>query len=369
MKVFHLTYWHPNQQNPNEGIWIRRHIEALQPHVESQFVYHLEIKRASGWYLNTSKIHDNHSVFRLSAPIPWWLIEIISSFIVTFILVVKARRYNIVNIHIAYPLLTYVHIIRKLLRNKLVITEHWSAYHFNFGVKRALPRAQRIFSNDLPLITVSESLRIDIERFSSQTFTTTAVVPNTVDGSIFSYREVEPRNGKVFFMLAQWKWPKQPELIIKAFARFMRDTEYSQSQLRIGGSGPLLDPMMELVSSLCLKDNVFFLGDLPPVSVAREMNLCSAFLHCSEYETFSVVCAEAVCCGAPVIASAVGGIPEFINRENGVLVKEASTEGWLETLRIFNGMSYDRKRISQTARERFSFETVGQEYFNFLESL
>lgn len=210
---------------------------------------------------------------------------------------------------------------------------------------------------------------MDIERFSSHTFTATAVVPNAVDGSIFNYREVKPRSGKVFFMLAQWKWPKQPELIIEAFAKFMRETEYSQLQLRIGGSGPLLKPMMELVSSLCLKDNVFFLGDLPPISVASEMNLCSAFLHSSEYETFSVVCAEAVCCGAPVIASAVGGIPEFINRDNGVLVKEASAEGWLEKLRMFDDTSYDRKRISQTARQRFSFETVGQAYFNFLESL
>lgn len=210
---------------------------------------------------------------------------------------------------------------------------------------------------------------MDIERFSSHTFTAAAVVPNTVDCSIFSYREVKPRNAKVFFMLAQWKRPKQPEMIIKAFAKFMLDPEYSQSQLRIGGSGPLLDSMMELVSSLGLNDNVFFLGDLPSISVAREMNLCSAFLHCSEYETFSVVCAEAVCCGAPVIASAVGGILEFIHCENGVLVKEASTKGWLETLRMFDGMSYDRKRISETARERFSFETVGQEYFNFLGSL
>ena len=367
--MLHLTYWYSNKQDIHEATWIRAHVHSLEVHVQAQYICHFAIKEAKRFSFRSEKVDQNHSSFLLSGPMPWWLIEILSFFGLVFLLLVKARKYNLVNVHIAYPLLTYFHLIRKWIRKPIVITEHWSGYHFNFGVKRKLPRIQRIFSNRLPLITVSDSLKTDIEHFSHQTVTASCVIPNAVDSKTFYRNEKIQPNSHLFFMLSHWKWPKKPEVIIRAFAKFIQSEEDARHQLRIGGYGAQLKEMEELVDALQVRDNVVFLGMLSPAAVAVEMNRSGAFLHCSEYETFSVVCAEAICSGTPVVASAVGGIREFINESNGVLLQENTVRDWLSALRNFRSLHFNRTGISRAAAERFDMEKVGLRYANFLKEV
>lgn len=281
----------------------------------------------------------------------------------------KAPKYTLVNVHIAYPLLTYFHFIRKWIRRPVVITEHWSSYHFNFGAKKDLPRVQRIFSNGLPLITVSESLKRAIETFSRQLVLRGCVIPNGINAKIFHRRDNTPFNSSVFFMLSHWKWPKRPDVVVRAFAELVQDDEYTNYHLRIGGNGPQLQQIEILIDFLKIRDKVTFLGVLSPADAAEEMNKCSAFLHSAEYETFSVVCAEAICSGTPVMASAVGGIPEFINRTNGILIGSNKVSDWVSNLKSFHGDVYDRTEISRRSLQRFCVEHVGLQYYTFLKEI
>ena len=124
-------------------------------------------------------------------------------------------------------------------------------------------------------------------------------------------------------MVSLWKLPKQPMMIIKAFKKFV--DSHPNAKLIIGGYGPLWQEMIDTVHSYNLDHYVDFIGKLDSDQIASEMNKASAFIHISDYETFSVVCAEALCCGTPVIASAVGGIPEFIeDGKNGILINHNS---------------------------------------------
>ena len=136
MKVFHLTYWYPTRRNIHEAVWIRRHIEALATEVAGQYVYHLEIRQGRKFAFNRDTEHGHYTSFRFSGPMPWWVIEILSSMGAFYLLTFKARHYDIINIHIAYPLLTYFHWMKRWVTRPVVITEHWSGYHFNFGVKK-----------------------------------------------------------------------------------------------------------------------------------------------------------------------------------------------------------------------------------------
>lgn len=69
-----------------------------------------------------------------------------------------------------------------------------------------------------------------------------------------------------------------------------------------------------------LQDRVHFAGpcaDLPPVY--RDAD---AFVLPTAYETFSLVCMEALACGVPVIATRVGGIEDYLrDGENGFAVE------------------------------------------------
>ena len=93
---------------------------------------------------------------------------------------------------------TYLHLFQNFIKKPIVITEHWSAYHLNFGVKKELNRIKRIFNNKVTWITVSEALKNDLIRFSGNTALKAFVIPNVVDSVTFTSRNQEKRD--YFFM-------------------------------------------------------------------------------------------------------------------------------------------------------------------------
>lgn len=70
--------------------------------------------------------------------------------------------------------------------------------------------------------------------------------------------------------------------------------------------------------------NVFFMGNLPNAGGYNEY--ADLFFLCSNYEGLPMVIIEALACGKPIVASAVGGIPELLNGENGFAVQNNAAE-------------------------------------------
>jgi glycosyltransferase involved in cell wall biosynthesis len=70
-----------------------------------------------------------------------------------------------------------------------------------------------------------------------------------------------------------------------------------------------------------LNKNVFFSGFKNTEAVAETMRRSDALLMFSHFEGMPVTIIEAQCCGLPVIASAVGAVPEMVSPANGFLVK------------------------------------------------
>lgn len=70
--------------------------------------------------------------------------------------------------------------------------------------------------------------------------------------------------------------------------------------------------------------NVYFMGD---ISNAGNYNkYADLFFLPSNYEGLPIVIIEALACGKPVVASAVGGIPELLNGKNGFAVNNDAQE-------------------------------------------
>jgi glycosyltransferase involved in cell wall biosynthesis len=70
---------------------------------------------------------------------------------------------------------------------------------------------------------------------------------------------------------------------------------------------------------------------------------------------------EWLCAGLPVISSAVGGVTELINEDNGLLVASGNSQALAEAMQhLMNHYgNYNRGEIARTAAATYSYEAVG----------
>ena len=369
MKVLHIANWYPSSPTPFSALWIQNHINSLSEYAYNK-VYHIEIRLGKANIVRGEN-EDKSSYFIIYLPKMYWTLnELISFLLILIVIKKKYKDFDIVNFHIAYPNCTYLNLIRKWIKIPMVITEHWSAYHFNFNIinPQKRKRIKRIFKHNIPIITVSKALLKDIEDFSNSSFPN-YIIPNIVNTEIFTYlKNIQSSEKYRFFSVSQWKWPKNPFTILKAWKKLQN--KYDNLELIIGGYGPQWNEMIEFSNILGIQDTVEFRGRLNSEQIALEMNKAIAFIHLSEYETFSVVCAEALCCGTPVIASNVGGIREIIKQKNGILIdnKEQQVIAAIKYL-IENEKLYKKRNIFTDAVSIYSKANIGKKYYETIQEI
>ena len=137
--------------------------------------------------------------------------------------------------------------------------------------------------------------------------------------------------------------------------------------LRLVGDGPLRPRLEALARELALGDRVEFLGRRPHDEVASLVRGCEVFALPSIAEPFGIAALEALACGRPVVASAVGGLPEFIeDGRNGLLVAPGDPEALACALRRLLEDGALRAALGEagrrTAHEGYSAEAMGAAY-------
>jgi glycosyltransferase involved in cell wall biosynthesis len=368
VRILHITPWFPEPDDPIHGIFIRRHIEALQlPGVENT-VLHLAVHLPgeNRHSFSENNIEHCHQTIPLNS---WRLAE----WVYQRLLKKKLREYHArekfthVCFHIAYPALTGYRSIENLLPEKKLIIEHWSAYHFNFHHTRRPHRLSKLFGYNIKLITVSERLGKDIAQFCDRDIRY-EVVPNVVDTHLFQYpsRAEQIKDHKAdlqLLMHAFWKEPKKPFEVLQAMA----DGGMAGVSVIVSGNGPLWSHMKSFVSDKKLHDRVTFIDMASPGQIASLMQNADGFILPTSYETFSVVTAEALCCGCPVMVSDAGALPELVNDRNGIIKRH--DESWSAATERFRTRTFDRKQIAADASKKYAASEVGAQLLNILNTL
>lgn len=115
-------------------------------------------------------------------------------------------------------------------------------------------------------------------------------------------------------------YPKEYSLLISAF-KTLPPAVRAQAHLTIVGDGPLREMLTEQVGDT---DCITLAGRKTPVETQAFLQDSDIFMLLSKHEGFPMTILEAMAVGLPVIASRVGGIPEQVDSETGILVSNTN---------------------------------------------
>jgi len=144
-------------------------------------------------------------------------------------------------------------------------------------------------------------------------------IPNGVDLDLFSDAIPYPHEQPYILVVGRLIPTKGVDLVIRAFAQL--PPEFDHVSLFIAGNGPLHHELQRLAINLGLKNRMHFLGSVSHETIPSLIAGCEALVLGSRSEAFGIVLLEAMAAAKPVVATAVGGIPELVAEgRNGLLV-------------------------------------------------
>lgn len=211
-----------------------------------------------------------------------------------------------------YPDAVAVSKLNRLLKKKLFIKIHGSDINENTKFTARTKQIVKHFNRAEATFSVSNALK-------------QALVAAGVDGSrlVTNYNGVDKNTffpskaakKKQIVFVGNLIKEKGIEELLDAFSNI--ESDYT---LFVIGQGPLADKLERQYAG----ESVFFLGSLPLQQVAEHIRESSLLVLPSYREGVPNVVLESLSSGTPVVATDVGGIPEVLNKDSGIIISDLS---------------------------------------------
>lgn len=371
-KIIWLCSWYPNKYDAFDGDFIQRHARAAALYNDI-FVIHVRPSKEN----NSFKTEDITSGNGLTEKIIYYkpsksiFAKLINHYRYIHFFRTAVRKYIIENgkpdaVHAHVPVKAGIvaQWIKRVYKIPFVVSEHWGIYtdladdsyrERNFLFKRV---TKKVIDKSSVFLTVSKFLGNAVNKIAViKQFT---IIPNVVNTDIFYFNET--KNERFRFIHVSNMVPlKNTDVILQAAFNLYR-SGYLFELVLIGNKD---NRYPEYADKIGLPgDMVKFLGEIPYLEVALELQHANCFIINSKTETFCCAAAEALCCGLPVIASDAGALPELIDNTNGMLVKPGDAEELTEAMKkmIDNYAAYNRKKIAEDAKSKFNYSVVGKKF-------
>lgn len=136
-------------------------------------------------------------------------------------------------------------------------------------------------------------------------------------------------------------------------------------KLKLAGNGPLKD---ELQSKYNVCKNIEFLGHCNAEQVVELLSKARFSVVPSEcYENNPLSLIESLCSGTPVIGAKIGGIPELIEKESGVIFESRNADDLKKCVESAFERDWNNSDIQNNAINRFSpdkyYELIQKIYY------
>lgn len=372
-KILWLASWYPNRNDRFDGDFIQRHARAaaichdvhvifvtdakMQKEIDEEWNYAtglteqiIYFKRKQGIAARIRKQFAWRNIYR----------EAIKKYIA------KNGLPDCVHVHVPWKAGLIAMWMKKEFGKDFIVTEHWGIYNsvidHNYYSKSRLEQTllKNCFQSAKAFVSVSEFLAGGVERIANKK--ADDIIPNVVDTTLFFQNEV--KYSKFTFVHVSNMAPlKNVKGIIDAFKQVSERNKSEEIQLVLIGNKD--HEYVKYAGSLgLLNSSVFFRGEIAYDEVAKEMQRSHCFILNSIMENSPCVIGEALCCGLPVIATNVGGVPELVNQSNGRLVSPNNVEELAKAIEeVMNNYSYfNTKSIAEEASQKFSYSAISGKF-------
>jgi len=291
---------------------------------------------------------------------------------------VRKHELDLVHMHYAIPHAASAFLAREMLKHerslKIATTLHGTditlvGIHPSF---QAITRFSILESDGLT--AVSDYLRDATVQGFAVPANRIEVIPNFIDTDKWvpnrepcHRSKLAPGGEKIVMHVSNFRSVKRTEDVVEVFAGIRRQVK---ARLVLVGDGPDRPRALQHAAELGVQDEILFLGKY--ATVEELLSCADLFLLPSETESFGLAALEAMACGAPVVASRTGGLPEVV--EDGVagyLCDVGAIDDMVEAgLRILKDDEHHdelSRGARRVAEERFSADVVVPHYEAFYE--
>lgn len=379
IQVLFLPRWYPHRDDPQLGVFIRKQAEAIAPHckvaviypqacisankafeddfferqgVQTFLVYYVHrsggiIARTGNALRYVQAFFHGWRQYRRSLPFP-----------------------DLIHVHVLLRPLLMAYFLRLFKRTPIVLSEHWTGYVFGFFVQKSfLTRwlSRRFLASVSTVAVVSPALEKAMKA-SGLAHPDYRIVPNVVEVGDEKSEKKERDQIRMLTVADLVERNKNVAGVIKAVEQIARDRQDFRYDIIGGGKDENLLKSLAKQTGL-LGERIIFLGRLDNEEVIRHIRQCDFLVVNSNVETFSVITAEALACGKPVIATRSGGPEFFMTEECGILIPPRDPEA-LESAICYmldHHKEYDPVAMRGVVEKQFSAAAVGRQLLSLYQ--
>lgn len=326
-----LSSWYPTKDYPFLGNFVRQQALFLSSHVKVTVVHTYPSISSRTFELEQSE-EGNFTEIMVTYPFKrfaWRRFNAKTEAYQLGFATVKSKV-DVIHGHVLLPHLPFFSAAKKHFNCPLMVTEHSSAFRGGLKLfswtqrtilKRYLGRIDHLFA-------VSKFQQKDIVNITGNV--PVSVLHNPVDLHFFVPSDAKPFGAFRFIHISTLdEQTKNPNGLLHAIAQ-LKEKSQQRFIFTILSDEPK-EKWEAYSEALGISDCVQFEGPCHPQEVRSFLQESHALVHFSNYESFSLVLAEAWACGIPVISTPVG-IAEGMDKKLGTLVPIGDEDALAEAM-------------------------------------
>lgn len=377
--ILFLTKWYPNKFDIQLGVFVRKHAKAVVEYCNCSLLYvFADDSQSEKYKVLKSEEHGFYEVvvsYKKS-----------SSF---FKLITNSFRYfkaNSIGYRVVKKQMPVIDLVQvnvltrpallaiflNIFKNiPYIVVEHWTGYSSGKyqeqgNIKKEITKY--IIKKSKAVVVVSEALKNKMLNLKLKN--SYAIIPNVIE-NISINNQLNNEVVKILTVADLYDSHKNISGIIKLVAKLSTNNEY-KFQWHIIGGGPDEKMLKELSNELDLTNKkIFFHGRQTNEYVYEQYKSSNFVVINSRLETFSVVAAEALVNGKPIVTTICGGPEEFVTAKQGILIEKNNAEQ-LESavIEMINSYEkYDPQALNEYAMDLFSYKKVGEKFNNLYTTI